>query len=148
MLRSFAGSANPERARLFDTASYGIGVRGRIYIASEGINAQMIVPCDTYQLFQQSLRTICNGIFHDVRLYDGDTVTLPLPFDALHVRIRDRLVADGLTNEEHKQLDLAKCGTHLSPQQWHQQLHPDALILDVRNWFENEIGARPNNNAL
>jgi UPF0176 protein len=58
----------------------------------------------------------------------------------LHVRVRPRLVADGLDDDDHSKLDLTNCGRHLKPDQWHHTLDNKAMILDVRNWFENEVG--------
>jgi hypothetical protein len=81
LLQTLAGSADPIRAKLFDSASYGLGVRGRIYIAEEGINAQIIVPCDTFDSFESQFRDMSNGLFANVTMYPGDQVNHPLPFD-------------------------------------------------------------------
>lgn len=147
-----------------------IGAGGRIFIATEGINAQMCAPVEHMAQMESSLRALHGGVFRSVELTLGNVhhpsgaVSAPgdiaptepppgaapfqPPFTALHVRVRHRLVADGLDAETHERLDLHDHGEGLDAAQWHAAMkevesgraHPNTRVIDVRNWFESEIG--------
>lgn len=120
---------------------------GRIYIANEGINAQL--SCPEWRI--QELRTYCNhvlkpklgGQLMDLNFGTEDSAG-PAAFRALHVRIRKQLVADGL---DPKSYDLTNQPSHLSPAAWHEKLSKykekhgkDPILIDMRNHYESEIG--------
>ncbi|CDH50749.1 rhodanese-like domain-containing protein [Lichtheimia corymbifera JMRC:FSU:9682] len=124
-----------------------LDIVGRVYIAHEGINAQL--SCPEWRI--QELRTYCNQILKpklggqlmDLNFGTEDSAG-PAAFRALHVRIRKQLVADGL---DPKSYDLTNQPSHLSPAAWHEKLSKykqthgkDPILIDMRNHYESEIG--------
>ena len=72
-----------------------IKVFGRIYIAHEGINAQISVPDSNFEAFKQYLYSIepFNGIRLNIAV-DNDGKS----FWVLKIKVRDKIVADGITD--------------------------------------------------
>jgi UPF0176 protein len=112
-----------------------LNVFGRIYIAQEGINAQLSVPKNNYTLLENYLHSI--EPLKQVRLNiavsdDGRS------FWVLKVKIRDKIVADGITdpsfsmNNKGKYLD-AKTFNKLTED-------PATIVVDMRNHYEFEVG--------
>eukprot|EP00975_Prorocentrum_lima_P006479 1392612-Prorocentrum_lima.AAC.1 len=61
------------------------------------------------------------------------------PFKALHIRVREKIVADGF----EEPLDWGKSGREVPPEEWHERLKSassDAILLDCRNMYETEVG--------
>lgn len=108
---------------------------GRIYIAREGINAQMSIPEHHWNAFTESLTNW--EIFNDIPIKkaiedDGKS------FYKLIIRVRPKLVADGLSNDEY---DVTNVGRHLSALEFHQLAGTDqAIVVDMRNHYESEVG--------
>ncbi|CAG8536734.1 1175_t:CDS:2, partial [Paraglomus occultum] len=111
-----------------------MNIVGRIYIATEGINAQMSCPKENIGW----LREYCDNIL-DLQNIDLNFATEhSKAFDALHVRIRKQIVADGLESGSY---DITKQPNHLDPEEWHQALSSKPqLVIDMRNHYESEIG--------
>lgn len=119
------------------------GALGRIYVAHEGVNAQMAVPDNVLELFCAATKR--HGLLRDVPVNVDERLTREAyanatPFRALHVRPRAQIVADGLPEA----LDWSRAGTELSGLQWHEAL--DAVggrggaVLDCRNIYETDVG--------
>ncbi|CAG8507234.1 14877_t:CDS:2 [Acaulospora colombiana] len=113
-----------------------MGLVGRIYIASEGINAQL--SCPVAKLSE--LREYCN---RELNLNDMEfnysTIHLKA-FRKLNVKIRHQIVADGL---EEGTYDLSNQPNHLTPDEWHKALSnvkKPITLIDMRNHYESEIG--------
>ena len=108
---------------------------GRIYIAGEGINAQMSVPEHNLQAFKAILQSQPELMDIPLKLAiedDGKS------FYKLTMKVRAKIVADGLPSDSY---DLAKVGTHLHPLEFHKALdEPDTAVIDMRNHYESEIG--------
>lgn len=112
-----------------------LGVLGRIYLATEGINAQLSVPEPNFLKFRDYV--------------DSNQYLSQVPFkmalenkqDAflkLIIKIKDRIVADGLTNLD---FDSSKSGRHLKAEEWNRAMeHPEAIVVDMRNCYESEVG--------
>ena len=130
---------------------------GRVYVASEGVNAQMAIPTNVIINFEKATQTL--PIFESLRLNTDHLVSAEefaatRPFKALHVRVREQIVTDGfadissaITSEssEAPQLDWGKSGNEMSPLDWHEQLNdPNAIILDCRNSYESDVGVFDN----
>ncbi|KAJ0410929.1 hypothetical protein ATCC90586_004282 [Pythium insidiosum] len=94
-------------------------VTGRVYLAEEGINAQLTLPENRLQAFATSFPRL----FGPEHMYLGarisDDTAHSSPFKALSVRIKHQLVADGF---ERGHLDLRDSGNALPPDQWHNKL--------------------------
>lgn len=111
-----------------------LGVLGRTYIASEGINAQISVPTENFEAFVKDLFTIdfLNGIRLNTAVDEGKS------FYALKVKLRNKIVADGI---EDPNFDPSNTGKYLTADEWNQQLSdPNTVVVDMRNHYESEVG--------
>jgi predicted sulfurtransferase len=127
------------RDELFQRVSSIPGLRGTIYLAPEGINAQLAVPCGEPL---QDLVEICRATLPFDPLQEnlpnlGDLVDITTPtFDKLVVRARDAILRDGMDET----LDWTDAGSELSPGEWDHQLRSEAnkplVLLDCRNLYE------------
>lgn len=108
---------------------------GRIYLAHEGINAQISVPEFSWKNFLHLL-TI-NEKLKDVPLKiavedDGKS------FYKLIVRCKNKIVADGL---DDKTFDVTNVGNHLNAEEFNQAIESGtAIVVDMRNHYESEVG--------
>jgi UPF0176 protein len=108
---------------------------GRIYIAREGINAQMSVPEQHRDLFIDKLYS--DPRFKNVPLKiavedDGKS------FYKLAVKVRNKIVADGLDDGA---FDVTNVGTHLSASEFNAAMDKEGtIVVDMRNHYESEIG--------
>ncbi len=107
---------------------------GRIYIAREGINAQMNVPEHHWAMFEQELRRIPEFADVPFKIAVEDDGT---SFLKLQVKVRQQIVADGLPDAEY---DVTNVGRHLSAREWNEAVAAGATIVDMRNHYESEIG--------
>jgi len=108
---------------------------GRIYVAREGINAQMSVPHHHLPGFLQQLNSI-TGLKEVPIKYA--LVDNGKSFYKLTIKVRPKIVADGL---DHGTYDLSKVGTHLSALEFHKIVgKAGTLVIDMRNHYESEIG--------
>ena len=99
---------NPEifRNHLF-VAWEELDVLGRIYVAKEGINAQLSVPAPNFEKFKTHLDSISflNGIRLNIAIEDDGK-----SFYKLKIKVRNKIVADGLDDNS---FDVTKRGKHL-----------------------------------
>lgn len=112
-------------------------VVGRIYVAKEGINAQISVPTDNYIRFQNDLYSIdfLNGIRLNKAVEEPGGV---FPFLKLKVKVREKILADGLTDET---FDVTNKGKHLTAEEFNKLTDdPDTILIDFRNHYEHEVG--------
>ncbi|WP_421808315.1 rhodanese-related sulfurtransferase [Flagellimonas sp.] len=110
-------------------------VLGRIYVAHEGINAQLSVPADNFNSFKDHLDSIT--FLENVRLniaIEQDNKS----FLKLKVKVRDKIVADGLNDDT---FDVTNKGIHVGAEQFNQLIEDENTVLvDMRNHYESEIG--------
>jgi len=108
---------------------------GRIYVAREGINAQMSVPEHNLNEFLVLLNSIPGLAEMPIKyaiVDDGKS------FYKLTIKVRPKIVADGL---DHDTYDLSKVGKHLSALEFHELAgEPETVVIDMRNHYESEIG--------
>lgn len=112
-----------------------IGVMGRIYVATEGINGQISVPAANVDQFRTQLYSIdfLNGIRLNMAVDDNGK-----SFFKLKILVRKKIVADGLNDET---FDVTNSGTHLSAKDFNQLAdQPETVIVDMRNHYESEVG--------
>lgn len=110
-------------------------VLGRIYVANEGINAQLSLPADHFYEFKDHLDTIpfLKGIRLNVAVEHDDHSFLKLT-----IKVRDKIVADGLNDDT---FDVMDGGTHLGAKDFNKMLEdPNTIVVDMRNHYESEIG--------
>ena len=110
-------------------------VLGRIYIANEGINAQLSVPAENFQIFKNHLDTI--SFLENVRLniaIEHDNFA----FLKLKVKVRNKIVADGLNDDS---FDVTNKGVHVDASRFNDLIEdPNTVLVDMRNHYESEIG--------
>jgi UPF0176 protein len=108
---------------------------GRIYVAREGINAQMSVPensLDDFLLHLSSTPGLAEMPIKYALVDNGKS------FYKLTIKVRPKIVADGLGHDTY---DLSKVGKHLSALEFHELAgKPETVIIDMRNHYESEIG--------
>jgi len=127
---------NPQELRDSLFAQWNmLNVLGRIYIANEGINAQMCVPEENWDIFKFNLYN--DPRFNDMPFKiavedDGKS------FYKLTVKVRHKIVADGL--DDHT-FDVTNVGNHLTAKEFNNAMEdPETLIIDMRNHYESEVG--------
>jgi len=112
-----------------------LGVYGRVYVAKEGINAQISVPDENFMAFKRQLETV--GFLRGVRLNiaiedDGKS------FYKLKIKVREKIVADGLNDDS---FDVTDRGTHLNAASFNQLTEQEnTIVVDMRNHYESEVG--------
>jgi UPF0176 protein len=110
-------------------------VLGRIYVAHEGINAQLSLPADHFYQFKDSIEKydFMKGIRLNIAVEQDD-----LSFLKLTIKVRDKIVADGLDDDT---LDVTNIGVHLKAAAFNKLLEdPNTIVVDMRNHYESEIG--------
>jgi UPF0176 protein len=112
-----------------------LDVLGRIYIANEGINAQLSVPAENFEAFKNHLDSI--SFLENVRLNIAIEQN-NFSFLKLKVKVRPKIVADGLNDST---FDVTNKGVHVGAEQFNQLIEdPDTVLVDMRNHYESEIG--------
>lgn len=110
-------------------------VFGRIYIANEGINAQISVPERNYEAFKTFLYSF--PALNQVRLniaVDNDGKS----FWVLKVKVRQKIVADGINDPN---FDMANKGKYVNAQQFNELTADEhTIVVDMRNHYEYEVG--------
>ena len=108
---------------------------GRIYIAHEGVNAQMSFPEHQHENLMQllnSYKELENIPIKYAVEDDGKS------FYKLTIKIREKIVADGLPDNS---FDVTNVGKHLSAREFNEALEdPNAVVVDLRNNYESEVG--------
>jgi len=136
---SFYQYFNVENPQLFRDELYkglnDLKVFGRIYIASEGINAQASVPQSNFELFKTFLYsyTALNGIRINIAVDDDGK-----SFWVLKIKIRDKIVADGIADPE---FNMDNKGKYVDATTFNKLADdPNTVIVDMRNHYEYEVG--------
>ena len=109
-------------------------ILGRVYIATEGINAQISVPNHNIEKFKEQLNDDRN--LKNISLKEA-IEEKSFSFFKLIIKIKKRIVADGLTEFD---FDSSNVGNHLNADQWNDAIDKGAVIVDMRNHYESEIG--------
>ena len=133
---AYAKIENPQQFRndLF-IAWNALDALGRIYVAHEGINAQMSVPATAFEAFRATLEAydFMKGIRLNVAVEQDDHSFLKLT-----IKVRHKIVADGLNDDT---FDVTNKGIHLNAKDFNQLLEdPNTIVVDFRNHYESEIG--------
>jgi UPF0176 protein len=112
-----------------------LNVFGRIYVAREGINAQLSVPQSNFRNLQEYLHSI-DG-FKDIRLNIAVSDN-GKSFWVLKVKVRDKIVADGITDPA---FDMRSKGRYVDAETFNTLTEdPGTLVIDMRNHYEFEVG--------
>lgn len=113
-----------------------LDVMGRVYVAHEGINAQISVPTANLDAFRECVYT-----FHP----ELDNLRLNIAIDddgksfwVLTIKVRDQVVADGIDDPT---FDPSNVGNYLKAEQVNEMANSeDTIFVDMRNHYEYEIG--------
>src|SRR5690606_26961299 len=115
---------------------YELDVFGRIYIAEEGINAQISVPEKNFEAFRDTLYQFdpaLNGIRLNIAVDDNGK-----SFWVLRMKVRPKIVADGIDDPN---FDMSLKGQYLSAAEFNEiSEKPGTIIVDMRNHYEYEVG--------
>ena len=134
----YAKISNPQlfRDHLFLMWSK-LDVVGRTYVATEGINAQIAVPTKSLIEFRENLYEI--DFLNGIRLnYAVDDAEAEFPFLKLKIKVRNKILADGLNDET---FDVTNKGKHLNAKEFNELTNAsDTLLIDFRNHYESEVG--------
>ena len=112
-----------------------LGVLGRIYLAHEGINAQVSLPESNIQAFTGYLYAIkpLEGLRLNVAVDDDGK-----SFYVLDIKVRKKIVADGIDDPG---FDMAKKGKYVNAEEFNKLTElPDTVVIDMRNHYEFEVG--------
>lgn len=112
-----------------------INVLGRIYVATEGINAQISVPEAQLDAFRNYLFSIdwLSGVRLNIAVDDNGK-----SFFKLKILVRKKIVADGLDDNS---FDITNTGVHVDAVEFNRLAEdPNTVIVDMRNHYESEVG--------
>lgn len=114
---------------------YLLQVFGRIYIASEGINAQISVPTHLLEDFKTYLYSIkgLEGVRLNIAVNDNGK-----SFWVLRIKQRSKIVADGI---EDTSFSMENKGNYVNAVQMNELISsPETIVIDMRNHYEYEVG--------
>ncbi len=127
---------DPEDFRDELYAAYNLlGVLGRIYVAREGVNAQISVPKKNWEAFKTAM--------DHWPFFRGQRMNIAVEADgksffALIIKVKDKIVADGIDDPD---FNPSNTGTHLDAEAWNAlSRDPDTIVVDMRNHYESEVG--------
>ncbi|MBV8874032.1 MAG: rhodanese-related sulfurtransferase [Metakosakonia sp.] len=128
---------NPQATRdILYTGLTKLNVFGRVYLAHEGINAQISVPESQFEALKAYLYTFdpaLNGLRMNIAIDDDGK-----SFWVLRMKVRDRIVADGIEDASFNASDV---GEYLKAAEVNAMLDdPEAVFIDMRNHYEYEVG--------
>ncbi len=112
-----------------------LGVWGRIYVAREGVNAQISVPEQNMDAFREAMNTypFFRGMRLNIAVDDHGK-----SFFTLTIKVREKIVADGIDDPT---FNPSQTGTHLKAADWNAlSADPDTVVVDMRNHYESEVG--------
>jgi UPF0176 protein len=141
----FAPLPDPEAIRLWQlTLCESLGIRGRIIVSKDGINATLGGDVVTLKKYVRTTRAYAPFKNIDFKWSEGrareDGTTADFP--RLSVRVRDELVTFGVPDElQVDENGVVGGGTHLSPAELHELVErKDVVFFDGRNQIESAIG--------
>ncbi len=112
-----------------------LDVMGRIYLAHEGINAQISLPTANLENFRTYLYAIevLKGLRLNVAVDDDGK-----SFYVLDIKVRNKIVADGINDPA---FDMANRGKYVNAEQFNELTNAsDTVVIDMRNHYEYEVG--------
>jgi UPF0176 protein len=132
----YANIGNPQlfRDHLFYHWSF-LGVLGRIYVANEGINAQLSIPTENLESFNKELSniTFLDGVRLNYAVEDDGK-----SFFKLAIKVKNKIVADGLNDDL---FDVSKPGDYLDVERFNTLTDDkNTVLIDMRNHYESEVG--------
>ena len=110
-----------------------IKILGRIYLSKEGINAQLSIPKYNIDKFRASINSqkAFKNIPFKYAVQEG------ISFLKLTIKIKDEIVAYKVPGSEY---NMDKVGQHLNYKEYNKAINNGATIVDMRNYYEGEVG--------
>ena len=110
-----------------------LGVLGRVYLSREGINAQVSVPEHNMSSFKKHVYSYAEfkDVDFKIAVQEGKS------FYKLNIKIKDEIVAYKVNSDEY---DMNNVGTHLGYKEFNNAINEGAIVVDVRNYYEGEVG--------
>lgn len=111
-----------------------LGVLGRIYVSSEGINAQFSVPQHNFDKLRAAVdaRPELNDVPFKIGVEENG-----VSFWKLTIKVREHILAHGL---EDLDMTKAEVGEHLPAETYNAFIEDGATVVDMRNKYESDIG--------
>ena len=112
-----------------------INVFGRVYVAKEGINAQVSVTINNFEAFKTFLYSIeaLEGLRLNIAVDDDGK-----SFWVLRIKVREKIVADGIKDPS---FNMAQKGKYVNAEKMNELLNDlDTIVIDMRNHYEFEVG--------
>ena len=110
-----------------------LDILGRIYLSTEGINAQISIPEHNINSFKSKLYS--NNSFKNILIKSA--LREGVSFYKLNIKIKEELVAYKISEDEY---DMKNVGKHLNYREFNKAIDDGALVIDVRNYYEGEVG--------
>lgn len=111
-------------------------ILGRIYIAREGINAQISVPEPYVADFIAFVRR--HPLLGEEVLLNWAVEQHGISFQKLKIKLRPRIVADGIDDPEFM---FSRKGIYLDAQGFNELTdRSETIVVDMRNHYEYEVG--------
>jgi UPF0176 protein len=111
-----------------------LNILGRVYIAEEGINAQISIPEYNWTLFKRFIQSedLLNGIMLKRAVEEGSS------FIKLKILVKNEIVAYGVKKDTY---DMNRTGKHLSAKEFNHSIgEKGSIVVDMRNYYESEVG--------
>jgi UPF0176 protein len=119
-------------------------VFGRVYVAHEGINAQVSFPQRNAEKFKDVIENTegLKGLRLNIAVqHEAEENMRPAggkSFWVLKIKVRDKIVADGITDAS---FDMANKGKYVNAEEFNTLSNDDnTIIVDMRNHYEYEVG--------
>ena len=112
-----------------------LDIYGRIYIATEGINAQISCPTSNLNLLKDFIYSHdhLNGLRLNLAVDERTS-----SFYVLDIKIRNRIVADGI---EDPSFSMQNKGRYVDAEKFNELIKDqNTLVIDMRNHYEYEVG--------
>jgi UPF0176 protein len=108
---------------------------GRIYLAHEGINAQMSLPENNWDKFIKQLNELPYFKDISIKLAIDDNGK---SFYKLVVKVKSKIVSDGIKDPD---FDPSKTGNYLNAIEFNKAIEDNnTIVIDMRNHYESEVG--------
>ena len=111
-----------------------LNILGRVYIANEGINAQISLPDFNLDKFETALKK--NPKLQNILIKPA--VQEGISFYKLKIKIKKEIVAYKVDKDEY---DMNITGKHLEPEDFNTMMDKNnSIVVDMRNHYESEVG--------
>ncbi len=111
-----------------------LGILGRVYLSHEGINAQISVPQPQLENFRKQIDA--SPLFSQVP-FKYAIEEPATAFWKLIIKVRKQIVADNLPVGT---FNIANVGKHLTAKEFNEEIDRGAVVVDMRNKYESDIG--------